>query len=176
MALIIYATLQQLDEWFDGLPVAPPDNPTGYLRAASILIARACNRQPYIDTPDDASAGALADATCAQIASWVTLGIDPDKAGTDMPGPVKSSKILDATVERDTTAATKLLTAAVEGLADQAEAILQQAGLLWTPVPLGADTTDTLPQWGQEHRTSPLADPLSGEYAWPYFSDWPTYE
>lgn len=173
MPLVSYATTQQLIDWFDDLDVDPPDNPTGYLRAATILLARACNRQPYTDTPTDAEATALADATCAQVASWVTLGVNPDKAGTDMPGPVKSSKILDATVERDTTAATKLLTAAVDGLSETAEAILLQAGLLYVPGPQ-YDDTNCLPRWGLD---TPRWSGIYGDgYGWPPLAEWPFYE
>ena len=177
MPLAEYATEQDLANW---LTVSNPDNAVSLLRSAMIRVARACNLDPY-QTPDPSITDPLRDATCAQVASWVALGIDPAKSGTDMPGPVKSATLLDKKIDRDTTSASKLLESAVTDLCDEAQSILHSAGLLLggplEPVPVGADPTDMLPDWGTGTRSvSPLRDPLSGEYAWPNFDGWPWYE
>ena len=166
--LVDYATTEDLSSWVD----TEPDNVVSLLRSASIRVAKACNISPY-QTPDPSSTDALRDATCAQVASWVALGVDPAKSGTDLPGPVKVSALLDARIERDTSAATKLLETVTEDLCEDAVAILLQAGLLYVPVPLGADPNDTLPRWGTAGPTwSPFTDPLSGELQYPYGGEW----
>jgi hypothetical protein len=137
-------------------------------RWGTIAVAHACQLDLYGPAPDTATAAVLNDATCAQIASWVALGVDPAKAGTDMPGPVRSSTILAATVARDTTAAARMAVDAVTGLCDLASDLLQTAGLLWVPVPLGVNRGDMLPQWGQGRPVWLYADALSGEPEWPY--------
>lgn len=166
--LIVYATTQDLAAWVD----TEPDNVDALLRSASLRVARACNVSPY-DTPADSAVIPLRDATCAQVASWAALDIDPAKSGTDLPGPIKSSALLDKRVERDTTAATKLLETVAQDLAEDAQAILLQAGLLFVPGPLGAPDYDPLPNWGQgvSPWPSPFRDPLSGEVQYPY--GWP---
>lgn len=170
MALIVYATEEQLADWLDAIGKSLPDNDTGYRRSASIVVARACARQPYTDVPTDDEAGPLADATCAQVASWLALGVDPAKSGTDMPGPVKSSTILDAKVDRDTTAATaRLADLCNEDLCDEAEAILLQAGLLYVPGPQ-FDSTGCLPSWGLDRPYgwfSPEFANSADAYSWP---------
>lgn len=164
MALQVYATDADLGTWVDTVP----PNSALLLRYASIRVAKACNISPYT-TPDPTSAPVLKDATCAQAASWITLGIDPAKSGTDIPGPVKSVTLLDKKIDRDTSAATKLLEQAAQDLAEAARDILVQAGLLYVPVPLGAASTDTLPDWGQgSHWLSPYRDPLTDEMFYPY--------
>jgi hypothetical protein len=159
-----YATVEDLAEWTQS---TPPDNALTLLRSASLEVAKACNRNPYVDVPSDTDVAPLRDATTAQVAAWVALGVDPAKQGTDVLGPVKSSKILTATIERDTTAAVQASTEAADGLCVESQAILLQAGLLWLPVPL-ADTTGWLPSWG--------LDPVTpGAYGWPSLdgASWP---
>lgn len=166
MALVQYATELQLATWLEVDDESSPDNAVALLRSATIAVAKACNRNPYNDTPTDTEAAPLGDATCAQVASWLALGVDPDKAGTDMPGPVKKSSILGGDVERDTTAAIKRLDElACDDLCDTAEAILLQAGLLWVPVPL-SDSSGCLPSWGLSGACWPSA------YGWPGGWEW----
>lgn len=166
--LVVYATEQDVSGWV----ATEPDNVDSLIRSASIRVARACDISPY-QTPDPSSTDALRDATCAQVASWVALGVDPAKSGTDLPGPVKVSALLDARIERDTSAATKLLETVAEDLCEDAVAILLQAGLLYVAVPLGADPNDTLPAWGLPRTyCSPFTDPLSGELQYPYGGEW----
>jgi hypothetical protein len=169
--LQVYATAQDLASWI----ATEPDNTPALLRSASIRVARACNVSPY-DPPTDPAAGPLRDATCAQVTSWIALGVDPAKSGTDLPGPVKSATLLGKKVDRDTAAATKLLETVADGLCQEAEAILLQAGLLYVAVPLGADQSDRLPDWGLGRTWwSPFADPLSGELLYPYGDvGWPS--
>lgn len=146
MPLTAYADVQDLVDggWLEGEPPAAADR---YLRSATFVVARAANRDPYGDTPAGNDAEALRDATLAQAASWIALGIDPAKLGIDGPPLVKASSMLSARVEYDTAAHASARAEAVSELAPEAEAILFAAGLLWAAVPLG-DDTDQLPTWG----------------------------
>lgn len=166
MAFTAYATTEDLVDggWIDGDPPAAADR---FLRSASFVVARAAYRDPYSDTPTGTDAEALRDATAAQAASWIALGIDPAKLGIDGPPLVKSSTILSGKVEYDTAAHAAARSEAVSELAPEAEAILFAAGLLWQPVPL-SDDSGGLPSWG--------LDPVSaGAYAWPPLASWPYY-
>lgn len=159
MALVPYATKQQLADWLDAAGMSLPDNPDGYLRSATFRVAQACNISPYSGAAGDSP---LADAVCAQVASWVALGVDPNKNGLDLPGPVRQSSILDAKVVRDTTALNALTTEMANGLCGEAEAILRQAELLW----LG-DFEIAAPACGP-----PEMAEFDG-YGWPALSEWP---
>lgn len=169
--MIIYAASGDLTSgtapWF----AAVPANADGLLRWASILVARATNRDLYTDAPAVGDAPALRDATCAQVAAWSAQGVDPAKGGTDVNGPVKSSTILSAKVDRDTTAAVQAAADARDGLCSLAVDILQSAGLLWVPVPLGADAFDRLPTWGLDVPRGRVFD----GYEWPALAEWPWY-
>ena len=145
--MLIFATQDDLTDPDPPWVSTMPNNAGVLLRYATIEVARACAINLYGDTPSSTALPVLRDATCAQVASWVALGVDPAKAGTDMPGPVKSSKILDASVERDTTAATSAMADARDGLCSLAVDLLQSAGLLWLPSPLG-DERPYLPTYG----------------------------
>lgn len=125
-----YATVGDLRAWL-GLANDEPDpvNATSKLRSATILVAQAANVSPY-DTPPEANVQPLQDATCAQAAEWVRLGIEPGALAAGS-GAVKRSTILDATVERDTAGDTGRLDAAGRELCEEARAILFAAGLLW---------------------------------------------
>ncbi|WP_375490230.1 hypothetical protein [uncultured Jatrophihabitans sp.] len=146
--MIVYATTSDLTGGDDPWLAPPgPDNAASLLRYASILVAKACQLDLYSDEPVDPAAGVLRDATCAQVAAWAAQGVDPAMGGIDVTGPVKSSSILDATVQRDTTAAVQAQADARDGLCALATDLLQTAGLLWVPVPLG-DSTPMLPTYG----------------------------
>jgi hypothetical protein len=146
VVLTIYATSDDLTS--GGWVTTPPADVDRYLRAATFAVAEACNRSPYDDAPTDTTATALRDATCAQVAGWLALGIDPDRQGVDGPKAVKSSKILTGSVEYDTSATADAIKSLAEGeLVPQAEAILQAAGLLWQPTATG-DPCPALPTYG----------------------------
>lgn len=144
MALTVYATPSDLASWLQG---SPPTTVVPLLRSATFVIAEACARNPYSDTPTGTDAAVLRDATCAQVAAWVALGINPDAVGIDGPAPVKKSSILGADIEYDTKAAVEARSQAARELAPQAESILDAAGLLWVPKPL-ADTSGALRHFG----------------------------
>lgn len=167
--MIVYATAGDLATW---LSTAAPADADVLLRSASIRVAKACMRNPYTDSPDDAAVAPLRDATCAQAASWIALGIDPAKLGLDpSAAPVKKSSILGADVERDTTGQAAALLNAANELCAEAVDILTTAGLLWLAAPVGADEFDPLPQWGTGRPWWPSPEPLSGElersFLWP---------
>jgi hypothetical protein len=145
----------------------PADGVLHLLRSATFVIAQAANRNPYQDTPSDTDAAPLRDATCAQVQSWLALGVTPANAGIVAASIVKKSSILAADVEFDTGGQLTALQAAAKGIAEEARTILLAANLLWQAVPLGADPCDPLPQWGQGRRTWPYGESLSGEFEWP---------
>lgn len=163
--MIIYATDAQLTAW---LACAPPSDAALYLRSASIVVAKAGNRDPYNDSPSTLEAAVLADATCAQVQSWLALGIKPWALGLDV-SLVKKSAILGADVERDTTGRAAGLQCAASDIAPEARAILLQAGLLWLDVPLG-DPAPYLPDYGLSGAHGWLVEGVCGEYAggWPF--------
>lgn len=144
MALTVYATPGDLASWLQG---SPPANAVRLLRSATFVIAEACARNPYGDTPSDTDAPVLKDATLAQASSWIALGINPDALGIDGPAPLKKSTMLNADIEYDTKAAVEARSQAARELAPQAESILDAAGLLWVPQPL-ADTSGALRHFG----------------------------
>lgn len=145
--MISYATSAQLGTWVPAENL--PDNTLGLLRSATILVAFACFRNPYTDpAPTGTDVQVLADATCAQAASWIALGLDPNQLGL-ATAPVKSSTILGATVERDTTGQALAQQKAASMLSPEACAILTLAGLIYEPVPVASDSND-LPFWGSD--------------------------
>lgn len=142
--IVTYASGDQLAAW---LGTTAPSNAGQLCRSATILVAAACYRDPYTDSPSDVEAPVLRDATCAQAATWIALGVDPSAAGVDS-SPVKSSKIGTGSVERDTTTLAAARLAAVTELAPEPRAILLAAGLLYEPVPVGAPDGDCLRHFG----------------------------
>lgn len=139
---LVYATSADFTTWTGN--GSPPTNITSLLRSASLLVTEETVTAYYTvdDTgiPTDATVlQAFTDATCAQAAVWVGLGIDPNLAGLDRAAPIKSSKIGTANVERDTSivssaAALASAQAVIEDLCTDAQRILRQAGLLNTRV------------------------------------------
>lgn len=142
-----YATASELAGWLAGLGLSTPVNATGLLRSATLIVARAANRNPYSDTPTGATAAALRDATAAQVAAWVTLGLAPAAAGLDS-APVRRSKIGTADIERDTTGQADARKAVATELASEAREILLVAGLLQVDLPVWASDTDRLLDYG----------------------------
>lgn len=142
-----YATSADLDLWLSGLDLEAPDDAEGMLRTATVMVARAANRNPYTDVLTVPDAVVLKDATTAQVASWVSLGITPSAAGLES-APVKSTKIGTADVTYDTTGqADKRETVATE-LAPEAMQILIAGGLFALDLPVFTDDTDRLADYG----------------------------
>jgi hypothetical protein len=149
----VYATAQNLSDWLPGTDL--PDNAEQLLRSASLVVAVAANLDPYTDPPTSPAATVLADATCAQTASWIALKVNPAAQGLDISA-VSSSKIGTADVKRVIPAA-ETVTAAATALAPEARAVLLAGGLLWQPAPAGADQCDDLLNYG-----------LSRARTWPF--------
>lgn len=141
--MIVHATEAQLaaDPW----NLTPP-KAAALLRSASLLVDRALVGAWY-DTDSTGKAtnptvlAALADAVCAQVATWVALDIDPvaGPAGATAK-QVLSKTIGSARIEYDRGTSTGQSTtgsarqAAANTLTDDAAQILATAGLLTTRV------------------------------------------
>lgn len=151
-----YATTGDLANW---LGHGGPANAVSLLRSASILVAAAANRDPYTDVPDTIAARVLRDATTAQAAAWIALGIDPARLGLDV-APVKSRKIGSGDISYDTTGQDAARQAAATQLAPEARQVLYTGGLLALLEPVGADPSDGLPSYGLS-AAPPLNWPLS---------------
>lgn len=130
MALLTYATVDQLEAWTQ---TAPPDNAATMLRSASMLV-RAATRCDYYDVDgtglptDAATLAAFANATCAQTALWITAGINPQggtAAALGTVGPVTSSGVLTGRVTYDATGLTS--TANVTAIQDSVQALCAEA-------------------------------------------------
>lgn len=168
--MISYATTNDLIAWVPAA-LTVPDDAEQLLRSATLVVARAANRDPYTDTPTAADAVVLRDAACAQATAWITIGVAPAAAGLDQT-PVKRSAILDASIEHDTAGLAAATADAATKLAPEAEAILQTAGLLWVPVPLGPDQYGPLPTWGLDASRYPYSETLPGLAEQPLWG-WP---
>lgn len=140
----VYATSQDLTSWLPTGSTADSATIDRDLRYATIVVARACNRDLY--SGETSFVPPLVDATCAQAASWIALGVDPSKLGLDQT-IVKKSSILGADVERDTAGQLAAFQEAAGCLCPAAMDILITANLLWQAVPTGA-TDDCLPHYG----------------------------
>lgn len=159
----VYATVDDLTDWLD-LQCSPgQDALSRYLRYATIVVGRACYRNLY--SGDTSFPQPLIDATCAQVASWVSLGTDPAKLGLDK-APVKKSSILSADVERDTTGLLAAYQEAVACLCPVSMDILVTQNLLWQAVP-EFDASGALPHWGQDDRR-PFVGEIANELDWPF--------
>ena len=131
--MLTYATPDDLAEW-TGTPA--PGNAALLLRSASLLIRRA-TRLAFYDTTteglptDTVLVTAMRDATCAQVAQWIALGVDPASGPAGAGGVVQASSIGGASVQYATYAsqaeerASSLVT-----LTSEAAQILADAGLL----------------------------------------------
>lgn len=139
MALLTYATVDQLEAW---LQSAVPDNAPAMLRSASMDV-RAATRCDYYDTDttglptDAATLAAFANATCCQVAMWIAAGINPAggiAAVIGSTGAVSSSGIGTGSIAYSTAAVTSVqninaLQDAVQTLCPEAVEILLEAGL-----------------------------------------------
>lgn len=167
MPATLFASPDDVGNAFEELPSAAKID--RYLRSATFIIARACNVNPYGYVIPASSVDPLRDAVCAQISSWLALGIDPAALGLDK-APVKKSSILGADVERDTSGQVAALQVAAAQLCPEAFDILLQGGILWQPVPLAADI-NPLPDFGLGVTPSWLATQEGRE--WAIAHDWP---
>lgn len=145
MSLTLFADSTDVQDALDA-PVPGTTPIDRYLRTATVIVARACNLNPYDYAIPATSVDPLRDATCAQIVSWLTLGIDPAALGLDT-APVKKSSILTGDVERDTSGQAAALQCAASDLCAEAEAILLQANLLWQALPSDSGS-GCLPHFG----------------------------
>ncbi len=92
----IHATVADLVETDPPWVTRTPDNVGSLLRAASALVTAA------VAGSDSADTGALRDATCAQVASWVESGIDPASGGLSDSAPLQAKAVGTARLEYDT--------------------------------------------------------------------------
>lgn len=122
-----YATSAQLATWTATAPV----NAETLLRSASVLVRRAIMTAIYTTVP----AEALADATCAQVAAWSALGIDPAKGSADSGKVVSAKSLGSGSVQYAVYAATAQARAeAATSLCQESLLILAAAGLLGSEV------------------------------------------
>lgn len=125
----IYATAADLVQAEPPWLTTPPDNLGTLLRAASALVGAEVAGNASGDP------AALRDATCAQVASWVTAGIDPASGGLSQTAPLKRKKVDTAEVEYDTSLSASVTAfqarqSIANGLCPTAVAILQAADLI----------------------------------------------
>lgn len=139
-----YATLSDLADWTGE---TAPANGDILLRTATTLVARAAGRNPYIDAPAPADVEPLRDATTAQAAAWIAAGVTPAALGIDS-APVKGEKLGSADITYDTAGQAEARATAATQLAPEAADILYNAGLLVLPLPVTADSTDGLADYG----------------------------
>lgn len=102
---LVYATVDDLlaDNW---LEQAPPGNVEALLRSASRLVRAATRTAIYDVTPaglpvDSDIAGAFRDATCAQVAAWVALDVDPTAGAGAVTSSTTTSSIGSASITRE---------------------------------------------------------------------------
>lgn len=134
--VIAYASGSDFTEW-SRMPA--PANITSLLRSASLLVRGATVASVYSTDSagipsDGAVLAAFRDASCAQVALWVSAGIDPAGGGAASSAPVRSKKLGSGAVEYDTSvnssvAAFQAKRAAITELCAEAYLILKQAGL-----------------------------------------------
>lgn len=148
-----YATVDDLTDWLEATGLVTPDNADALLRSATVLVARACNRDLYTDVPTTTDAAVLRDATTAQATAWITLGVAPAAAGLDA-APVKTKKIGSATIERDTAGQSEARVAAATEIAPEARQILLAAGLFALDLPVWTSDTDPLADYGLDRPRS----------------------
>lgn len=140
---ILYATTADLAAWIT--PETVPDNGAALIRSASLLITEETQTAYYAASTstglptDTAVIAAFKDATCAQCAVWINLGVDPNLAGYDAKSPVKGSKILGGEVSYDTSGSSSATAFAakqrlITELCPESQRILRQANLLGTRV------------------------------------------
>lgn len=137
-----YATEDDLAAWLDDNGLELPDawSATAVLRHAERVVRRATVCDVYdVDGQGVATAGAvraaLRDATCAQVAHWAALGVDPVAGPAGTTGVVQSSSMLSGSVQFATYASqAEERASATVTLSEDALGILEAAGLGSTTV------------------------------------------
>jgi hypothetical protein len=166
--VIVYATTADLTSWLpDGTTI--PTGADQLLRSAALLVAKAVNENLY--DPAAVITEPKRDATCAQVAAWIAAGVTPGTGGLPAASDktqVKAKKVGTAELQYDTSlTSSQAALAARAGLLDrlcpEAEAILQQAGVLW--LPLATVTTDPVGPYGAFSR--PMYGDGFGWGSWP---------
>lgn len=135
--MFTYATVDDLDAWPAITTV--PDDAEALLQSASIVVALAVNESLYNDST--IVTDPKRDATCAQVASWVTTGIRPGTAGLSSDKVLRSKNVENVTLEYDTSLSASVTAFQarqdVAGqLCPEAEAILRSAQILWEGLPV----------------------------------------
>jgi hypothetical protein len=134
---VVYATSADYTGQYP--TAAVPANIDAQLRYASRLVRRDTQTAIYDvlndgATPSDPNvAEAFTEATCAQVNSWVTAGIDPFASGLQKAGTAIASKSLDGKAisydnsVNNSVAAFRARQALIEELCPEAVLILQDA-------------------------------------------------
>lgn len=158
MALVPYAEPTDLAAWTNE---DAPANAVPLLRSATILVARACQLDPYAALPIGETGDALRDATCAQAAYWAANGVDPMQGGyVETARLVQSAKVLSGEYRTDASTQAKQAAAAVDGLCAESRALLDAVNLIWTAVPAFDESSGALASWGLPAR------PRSSGWGW----------
>lgn len=126
-----YADASDVSAW-TGQP--EPDGVTQLVRSASVLVESACRADLYDTDPaglpvDPDVVEAMRDAVCAQVALWVSAGIDPVAGAAGVEASVTSSRILDGQVSFDGATTDRTKRSAARMLCREAYLILRNAGL-----------------------------------------------
>lgn len=131
-----YATAADLDAWLPATVEVPADVDAQLRRAGRMVRAATLTAvyetNPATDLPlDPVVRNAFRDAVCAQVETWVALGVNPSAGPAGVSsGVVKTSGIGGASVGYEGGTEVQARQAAVTVLADEAQAILSAAGLL----------------------------------------------
>jgi hypothetical protein len=123
---LTYATTADLSDFTDTPEEDLPAKHERWLTLASALVRDATRTAVYDTEPSGAPsdsdvADAFTNATCAQVAAWMDLGVDPTTGpgGVD-PGVVESSGIGGATVKWSSSAQATAKAATVDELVPEA--------------------------------------------------------
>lgn len=131
--VILYAAADDLQAWTS---TTPPDNADSLLRSASIIVRHATRAAVYDTTTgglpvDQVLADAMRDATCAQVAAWVTAGINPTAGPAGVTGAVTARNLGSASLSYgDASTVTQARADITDSLVPEAARILQAEGLL----------------------------------------------
>lgn len=137
--MLVYATTGDLSA-YPGAPNPLPANADRLLRRASLMIADQTSGSWYTTDStglptDAATLQALKEACCAQVCTWIALGIDPTAGAAGVKSQAVNKKVGSASVTRTQTAAQQqALLDAVNQLCDEAVLLLRQQSLLSTRV------------------------------------------
>lgn len=132
--MLVFAQAADVES-FTGQPA--PENTERLIRKASGMVQHAIRRATFDTTPsglpsDPDVADALRDAVCAQVEYWDGSDVDPTKADTT---PALSSTGLDgSSLGFDTATAAQVKAQAADSLCDEAQLILDNAGLTRGPL------------------------------------------